>query len=245
MFLFGGAPALNATIERRRADLECARRLWDRAAAGVDRGLYRGSDHVLEEDESRRAPAGGGLARSRLAPEPLLAVPLDEAVVGSVVRKDKAGAAAIALGNISAVTSRPLMEHHDRAHHVLQLTHIARPRIREQDILGRSRKSRELLPVLARERRHKMIGDQEDIAVALTQRRQFQRHDVQAIEEVLAELAWPGCNGWRLGPSLRRGRWSKRLFMRRRAIGPPRRRMALERAAASPRSHLEVARRLK
>ena len=100
VFLFGGAPALNATIERRRADLECARRLWDRAAAGVDRGLYRGSDHVLKEDESRCAPAGGGRARLDWGWSRLERSVSDEAVVGSVPCKDKAGAAAIALGNI-------------------------------------------------------------------------------------------------------------------------------------------------
>ena len=80
---------------------------------------------------------------------------------------------------------------------VLQLAHIARPGRAQQRlrVLGGQRARRQAvgLGVFGDE----MVGERDDVAGALAQRRQLQVDDVEAEEQILAEAA--------IADSLRRG----------------------------------------
>ena len=79
------------------------------------------------------------------------------------------------------------MQHDDVAHHVLQLPHIAWPRIGQQPPLGLKIKAAKPPPLLARELRQELTGDQHHILPPLAQRRQLQRHDIEPVEQILAK----------------------------------------------------------
>ena len=106
--------------------------------------------------------------------------------------------------------------------HVLELADVAGPARRRRGARARRRRSpRTALPSVSRVAAEEVVDEQRDVLAALAERRDRDPHDVEAVEEVLAEAA-----GGDLG---RRGRgWSRRSRARRPgaasladAAGPP------------------------
>ncbi len=84
---------------------------------------------------------------------------------------------------------RAVREHHQPLHEVLQLAHVARPRLRLER-LERVRRQREgLAPVGLGVHLQEVPGQRLDVLRPGPQRRQPHRHHVEPVEEVLAELA--------------------------------------------------------
>ncbi len=80
------------------------------------------------------------------------------------------------------------IERGEAAHEILQLADIARPAI-ALHALQRRRLQRFQRQALARRLGEEMAGEIADVFGALAQRRQAQRHDIEAEEQVLAEQA--------------------------------------------------------
>ena len=105
----------------------------------------------------------------------------------------RARSAVISCGSMSArIGSRGVARRHDQqpVDDVAQLAHVAGPGI------GLQRRHR-VLAELARRRcraasaraRHEMAGQQRDVLAPLAQRRHPDRHDVEPVEQILAEPA--------------------------------------------------------
>jgi len=80
-----------------------------------------------------------------------------------------------------------IVEHNESPDHVLQLADIAAPRIL-QELRGRRRRKLLVPPVLLVEPRQEALSEDEDLLLALAQRRNANLHDVEAIVEVFTEL---------------------------------------------------------
>ena len=80
-----------------------------------------------------------------------------------------------------------IVEHDESPDHVLQLADVAAPRILQE---LRGRRGRKLLvpPVLLVEPRQEALSEDEDLLLALAQRRNANLHDVEAVVEVFPEL---------------------------------------------------------
>ncbi len=72
---------------------------------------------------------------------------------------------------------------------VLELAHVPRPAVGEQTLRRRRRDAGHVLAGLARVAREEVLGEQQDVAAARAERRQRQVHDVDAVEEILAEAS--------------------------------------------------------
>ena len=72
---------------------------------------------------------------------------------------------------------------------VLQLAHVARPGVGQHRGLGRRREAGEALVIFGRVLPEEFPGDDQHVVVAFAQRRQVDGHDMQAVEQVLAEAA--------------------------------------------------------
>ena len=72
---------------------------------------------------------------------------------------------------------------------VLELAHVARPVIAHQHVDRRRGDALHVLAVLQRELLQEVVGEQQDVGLALAQRRHEDREHVQAIVEILAEIA--------------------------------------------------------
>ena len=83
----------------------------------------------------------------------------------------------------------PGAQHHRALDHVLELAHVARPVVVHQQVERFRRElefgTRVLLAVLLEE----VLHQQRDVVLALAQRRQLDRDDVQPVEQVLAEAS--------------------------------------------------------
>src|SRR5213594_539444 len=75
--------------------------------------------------------------------------------------------------------------------HVLQLAHVARPVVARQHLERARRHAAHVAVALARRLTHEVLDQVRDVLPPLAERRHADRHDVQAIVEVLAELARP------------------------------------------------------
>src|SRR2546423_3921478 len=71
---------------------------------------------------------------------------------------------------------------------ILELTHIPRPGISDEDALGLRRKLARLLPMNHREFPQKVSGKHRDVFFALSQRRNNERDYVQAVVKIFAKI---------------------------------------------------------
>lgn len=83
-----------------------------------------------------------------------------------------------------------VVENDDVAHDVLQLADIAWPVICEQDTFGVRGEVAEGAAFLVGIGAQKMQGDRQYVVLAITQRWQVQRDDMQAVEKVFAKTAF-------------------------------------------------------
>jgi len=81
-----------------------------------------------------------------------------------------------------------IVEHDESPDHVLQLADVAAPRIL-QELRGRRRRKLLVPPVPLVEPRQEALSEDEDLLLALPQRRNANLHDVEAVVEVFTELA--------------------------------------------------------
>src|SRR3569833_3223562 len=80
-------------------------------------------------------------------------------------------------------------ERHHLFDHNEQLPHVAGPRCRHQQLHRLRREAFDLAPVLLREAVQEMGGEQRDVLAAARERGDLERDDVEAVIQVLAELA--------------------------------------------------------
>src|SRR6266481_8595694 len=74
--------------------------------------------------------------------------------------------------------------------HILQLPNVSRPRIRLQKPQRFLVDANELLPNLLSKASDEIFDQQGNISRSFAQRGHFQRHHVQPVEQILAELAF-------------------------------------------------------
>ena len=74
------------------------------------------------------------------------------------------------------------------ADHVLQLAHVARPRVLLEDLIRLGRETRDLFAHLFAVAIDEEFGEQAEIVAAIAERRQFDAHDVDTVIQILAEL---------------------------------------------------------
>ncbi len=87
-----------------------------------------------------------------------------------------------------------LRDDRDMFHHVLQFADVSAPRMRGQRAksrLGEFRRRGARHPPLGPVPIEEIIGEQRDVLASLAQRRNVDRHDAKAIEEILAEITSP------------------------------------------------------
>jgi hypothetical protein len=80
-------------------------------------------------------------------------------------------------------------EHHGALDGVLELTHVARPAVVAHAVQRGLGEAGDPLAVLDRVDAHEVVGEQRDVLEAVAQRRDADRDDVDAIEQILAEAA--------------------------------------------------------
>ena len=83
----------------------------------------------------------------------------------------------------------PVAGEHRPLEDVLQLAHIAGPVVAHQHVDGGCRDAADLPPVLPRVLGEEVVREQHDVRFAVAQRRDEDGEDVQAVVQVLAELA--------------------------------------------------------
>ena len=94
---------------------------------------------------------------------------------------------AIASGRSCSVSVSPRREHDGALDHVLELAHVARPRVVEHALERGARDGEARLAVLLRVEPDEVIDEQRDVLAARAQRRRRDGDDVEPIVEVLAE----------------------------------------------------------
>jgi hypothetical protein len=82
-------------------------------------------------------------------------------------------------------------EQGDALDDVPELPHIARPRVRAEGRLGVAGEGPWRQPVVGARAREEALGEQEDVRLALAQRRQLEREQGEPVVEVLAEATRP------------------------------------------------------
>jgi hypothetical protein len=127
--------------------------------------------------------------------------PSDWTSAARIMRRSSASVAAVsAAGSASsAVDSSSVKREVRRADHVitredhgpldevLELSHVPRVVVAEQQLPGRARQSGDRLPVRLGERPHEVVDQGRDVFPPLPERRDDDRHDVNAVVQVIPE----------------------------------------------------------
>ena len=83
---------------------------------------------------------------------------------------------------------------------VAEFAHVARPAVRKQFLPRGGGEAADIFVHRGAEQFQKMFGQQQNILAAFAQRRQVELHDVQAVEQIFAELVGGDglrrCRGW-------------------------------------------------
>ena len=107
---------------------------------------------------------------------------------GEALRRGTAGSRDVER-YVACVDAGLRIQNDDALHHVLELPHISGPMIGIELAVGLRRQFFGLAAVGLGEGAQKVIGQQRDVALAIAQRRHVEGNDVEAIEEILPEVA--------------------------------------------------------
>ena len=92
-------------------------------------------------------------------------------------------------GQVVGVDRPSLAHQHRPLDAVLQLAHVARPVVAHQQVDGAGGDAADVLALVRRVLLDEVVGEERDVGLSLPQRRQEDPVHVEAVEEVLAELA--------------------------------------------------------
>ena len=140
------------------------------------------------ERAARQAERAGGVADVAVARHRLLDQERLDFLEAHVL-EPRGRAAVDAQPEVAGADGRPLRHQHRALDGVIQLAHVARPAMVDQDLHRRGIEPGERLAIALRVLAQEVLGEQRDVLAPIAQRRQVDLDGVQPEEQVLPEAA--------------------------------------------------------